>query len=68
VLVDHGEINGNSVMSSYNHLQGYNVSAGQKVSGGDVVGFSGSTGTSTACHLHFEVYINGETVDPYPYL
>ncbi len=68
VLVDHGEINGNSVMSSYNHLQGFNVSAGQQVSGGSVVGYSGSTGTSTACHLHFEVYINGGTVDPYPYL
>jgi len=68
VLVDHGEINGNSVMSSYNHLQGFNVSAGQSVSGGKVVGFSGSTGTSTACHLHFEVYVNGNTVDPYPYL
>jgi len=68
VLVDHGTINGNSVMSSYNHLQGFNVSAGEKVSGGDVVGYSGSTGTSTACHLHFEVYINGSTVDPYPYL
>src|SRR5690606_18562759 len=68
VLVDHGEINGNSVMSSYNHLQGYAVSAGQSVSGGQTVGYSGSTGTSTACHLHFEVYINGVAVDPYPYL
>ena len=68
VMVDHGDVNGNSVMSSYNHLQGFTVSAGSKVSGGDVVGYSGSTGTSTACHLHFEVYINGVTVDPYPYL
>lgn len=68
VMVDHGYVNGNSVMSSYNHLQGFTVSSGSKVRGGDVVGYSGSTGTSTACHLHFEVYINGNTVDPYPYL
>lgn len=68
VLVDHGDINGNSVMSSYNHLQGFAVSAGQSVSGGQTVGYSGTTGTSTACHLHFEVYIDGVAVDPYPYL
>lgn len=68
VMIDHGTINGNSVMSSYNHLQGFTVGAGAKVKGGNTVGYSGTTGTSTACHLHFEVYVNGKTVDPYPYL
>lgn len=68
VMIDHGMINGNSVMSSYNHLQGFAVGAGAKVKGGNTIGYSGTTGTSTACHLHFEVYINGKTVDPYPYL
>jgi len=64
VLLDHGVVNGNSVMSSYNHLTSFAVSSGQQVSKGQLVGYSGSTGSSTACHLHFEVYVNGSTVDP----
>lgn len=68
VLVDHGIHDGRSVMSSYNHLQSFTVGAGASVSAGTVVGRSGSTGTSTACHLHFEVYVDGVAVDPAPYL
>ena len=49
VKVDHG----NGQITGYYHLQGYNVSVGQQVSAGDVVGFVGSTGRSTGCHLHF---------------
>lgn len=64
VLIDHGIKNGNSVMSSYNHLQRFAVSTGQRVSQGQLLGYEGTTGTSTACHLHFEVYVNGATVDP----
>ncbi|WP_460709094.1 M23 family metallopeptidase [Myceligenerans halotolerans] len=69
VLVDHGYTSaGNSLMSSYNHLTSWAVSPGQRVTRGQVVGYSGTTGTSTACHLHFEVYVNGSTVDPMTYL
>ncbi|RPF22431.1 murein DD-endopeptidase MepM/ murein hydrolase activator NlpD [Myceligenerans xiligouense] len=69
VLVDHGYTSsGNSLMSSYNHLTSWAVSPGQRVTRGQVVGYSGTTGTSTACHLHFEVYVNGSTVDPMSYL
>ncbi|WP_062208723.1 M23 family metallopeptidase [Demequina oxidasica] len=64
VLVDHGIINGNAVMSSYNHFSQFAVSAGQHVAKGQLVGYSGNTGSSTACHLHFEVYVNGATVNP----
>lgn len=68
VMVYHGVISGKVLYTSYNHLARFNVHAGQKVKRGDVVGFEGTTGTSTACHLHFEVYVNGETVDPMKYV
>lgn len=68
VLVNHGWTSGRSVMSSYNHLSAFAVSSGQQVSRGQVVGYSGTTGTSTACHLHFEVYVDGGTVDPMRWL
>lgn len=64
VLLNHGTVNGSNLMSSYNHLTSFAVSAGQSVSKGDLVGYSGNTGLGTACHLHFEVYVNGSTVDP----
>src|SRR5450759_3863057 len=64
VMLNHGVVNGNVLWTSYNHLSHFNVSAGQYVHQGDVVGLAGSTGDSTACHLHFEVYVNGSTVDP----
>lgn len=64
VLLDNGTANGASLMTSYNHLTSFAVSGGQSVSTGDLVGYSGNTGLGTACHLHFEVYVNGATVDP----
>jgi murein DD-endopeptidase MepM/ murein hydrolase activator NlpD len=68
VMIDHGFVNGNSLMSSYNHLTRFVVGAGQKVNQGTLIGYSGNTGTSAACHLHFEVYVNGVTVNPRPLL
>ncbi|MBI9115106.1 M23 family metallopeptidase [Sanguibacter suaedae] len=64
VLVDHGWVNGSSLMTSYNHLTSFAVSGGQSVAKGQLVGYSGNTGLGTACHLHLEVYVNGGTVDP----
>lgn len=66
VMVNHGYWNGNSLMSSYNHMSSFAVSSGQNVSQGALLGYSGNTGTSAGCHLHFEVYVNGGTVDPWP--
>ena len=49
VKVDHG----NGVITGYYHLQGFNTSVGATVQQGDTVGYVGSTGRSTGCHLHF---------------
>ena len=64
VLLNHGSPNGTSLMTSYNHLSSFALRTGDQVIQGQVVGYSGTTGTSTACHLHFEVYVDGSTVDP----
>jgi murein DD-endopeptidase MepM/ murein hydrolase activator NlpD len=64
VLVNHGSIGGKNVMTSYNHLTSFAVSPGQRVQAGQLVGYSGNTGLSGACHLHFEAYVNGSTIDP----
>ena len=64
VMLNHGSPNGTSLMTSYNHLSTFAVRTGDQVVQGQVVGYSGTTGTSTACHLHFEVYVDGSTVDP----
>jgi len=60
VVIDHG----NGLETTYNHLSSFDVQVGQKVTRGDVVALSGTTGASTGCHLHFEVMVNGEVVDP----
>lgn len=64
VVVGHG---GN--MATLNaHLSSVLVSPGQSVTAGQVVGLAGSTGMSTAPHLHFEVRLSGTPVNPLPYL
>lgn len=64
VLINHGTVDGANLMTSYNHFSKFAVATGESVSKGQLVGYSGTTGTSTACHLHFEVYVNGSTVNP----
>lgn len=68
VLIDHGIERGVSLSTSYNHLNSFAVSSGERVSRGEIVGYVGSTGYSTGCHLHFMVYENGGTVDPMGWL
>jgi murein DD-endopeptidase MepM/ murein hydrolase activator NlpD len=60
VVIDHG----NGLETTYNHLSSSSVQVGQQVTRGDVVALAGTTGASTGCHLHFEVMVNGEVVDP----
>jgi murein DD-endopeptidase MepM/ murein hydrolase activator NlpD len=59
-----GTVNGKNVTVIYNHLSGYNAAQGQRVDRGDVVGYVGTTGWSTGCHLHFTVLVNGSPVNP----
>ena len=68
VMLYHGVLSGKVVYTSSNHLSKFAVSKGDTVKRGDVIGYSGTTGTSTACHLHFEVYVNGVTVNPMDYV
>lgn len=64
ILVKHSD----GTTSRYAHLSGYNCSVGDTVTAGELIGYVGSTGNSTGPHLHFEVIINGSTVNPAPYL
>ncbi len=63
IIIDHGF----GFQTVYAHLDGFNVRVGQKVKRGDVIGFVGSTGLSTAPHLHYEVLVNGSHTDPAMY-
>ena len=63
VILDHGF----GYESIYAHMDKANVRVGQKVSRGDIIGFVGNTGTSVAPHLHYEIKLNGNNVDPVNY-
>jgi murein DD-endopeptidase MepM/ murein hydrolase activator NlpD len=63
IIINHG-FGYNSI---YAHLERFNVRTGQKVKRGDVIGYVGSTGTSVAPHLHYEIKLNGINVDPVNY-
>ncbi|VEI13964.1 M23 family metallopeptidase [Trueperella bialowiezensis] len=64
IFINHGVVNGSSWVTVTNHLQAFNVSTGQRVSQGDVIGWTGETGMVTACHVHFEVWQDGRVIDP----
>ena len=62
--IDHG----GGLSTCYAHQSSFAVSAGQSVSQGQIIGYSGCTGYCFGPHLHFEVRINGEVTDPMGYL
>lgn len=59
---------GGEMQTRYGHLSRLNVAEGQTVHKGDVIGFVGTTGRSTGPHLHYEVRVDGEAVNPGPYM
>jgi murein DD-endopeptidase MepM/ murein hydrolase activator NlpD len=64
IEIDHG----GGMATRYAHLSAINVTLGQQISPGAVIGRVGSTGRSTGPHLHYEVRIDGEAVDPARFL
>ncbi len=64
IEVDHG----NGIVTVYGHLSGFNVTSGQQVVKGEVIGYVGHTGRVTGPHLHYEVQVRGIAVNPHKYL
>jgi len=64
VIVDHGQ----DIKSVYGHLSKTNVKVGERVERGAVLGWSGNTGRSTGAHLHYEILVKGQAVNPRAYL
>ena len=63
-IINHG----GGMATLYGHQSSFAVGAGQSVTAGQTIGSVGSTGKSTGCHLHLEVRVNGNPVDPRQYL
>jgi murein DD-endopeptidase MepM/ murein hydrolase activator NlpD len=64
LMIDHGYIGGRYVTTGYNHASRYIVHVGQHVRQGQIIGYVGTTGFSTGCHLHLMVWINGRLRNP----
>ena len=63
VEIDHGF----GYRTRYAHMHGFTVRNGQRIKRGELIGYVGNTGLSTAPHLHYEVFINGAQVNPVYY-
>jgi murein DD-endopeptidase MepM/ murein hydrolase activator NlpD len=64
LMIDHGFRSGKYVTTGYNHASRYVVHIGQHVRKGQLIGYVGSTGFSTGCHLHLMVWLNGRVTNP----
>lgn len=69
VYIDH-MIDGKLITSHYSHMQygSLRVKNGDTVKAGDVIGLTGNTGRSYGSHLHFQLLVDGSTIDPLPWL
>ncbi|MBJ7593909.1 MAG: peptidoglycan DD-metalloendopeptidase family protein [Candidatus Dormibacteraeota bacterium] len=61
-------VHGNGWVTVYGHMSSFAVGDGQIVHRGQLIGYEGSTGNSSGCHLHFEVDLNNNPVNPFAYL
>ncbi|MEU4195091.1 M23 family metallopeptidase [Kribbella sp. NPDC026611] len=68
LFISHGVMDGDSITTVYNHLSRYKAHVGERVSRGEIIAWSGTTGYSTGCHLHFMVYQDGRVVNPMKWL
>jgi murein DD-endopeptidase MepM/ murein hydrolase activator NlpD len=64
LILDLGRVRGHGVAVIYNHISGYRAHTGQVVRRGETLAYAGTTGWSTACHLHFTVMVDGQPRDP----
>lgn len=64
VMISHGF----GLTTLYGHLNGFAVKVGQKVKRGDVIGYVGQTGKAVGPHLHYEIRVNGKSVNPLSYV
>ncbi len=64
LIVDHG----NETKSLYGHLSRISVAVNQKIERGDVIAHTGNTGRSSGPHLHYEIQVKGQSVNPTGYL
>ena len=63
IEIDHGILRGVDLVTAYNHMSGTPCAAARS-SRGQIIGYVGTTGSSTGCHLHFETYEDGVPKDP----
>lgn len=68
VIIDHGIVRGQAITTLYGHLNSINVTQGQQVKQGQVIGRVGTTGYSTGPHCHFEVRVKGQPRNPLNYI
>ncbi|MCG7322473.1 M23 family metallopeptidase [Arsenicicoccus bolidensis] len=67
IMVEHGTVRGRDLVTTYNHLTSFAVQGGA-VRKGQLLGYSGTTGYSTGCHLHFETIVDGRFTNPMEWL
>ncbi|MEK6397042.1 MAG: M23 family metallopeptidase, partial [Terriglobus sp.] len=64
VVINHGS----GVQTTYAHMSGFHVSAGEQVVRGQIIGYVGTSGRSTGAHVHYEVRLRNVPVNPHKYL